>query len=240
MSVFERLFKRKESHAVEFIDSDDDVPAKLYWRGPSPVFWLPPSMLTWHGTQRFVVNHPLVQAIAQGVVALERFYTEFRPANLAQMYGIAQTGLQGEALPPWCLPWCTWEEQKPPSSEAGLDAAHGVSYYGPCSSEKVALEYQRVCEVTNSIKTKGYLPGQQGHIEGCFMRSGSQFRFYVQGGKHRSAALVALGFERIPVRVRLTWPRVITAGTEGDWPMVRDGQVAHELAIRILARYFQG
>lgn len=239
MSFFERLFSRQQNYPVEYIDGDQDVPGKLYWQGESPVFWLPPEMLTWHGTQRFVANHPLVQAITQGEHALQRYYTEFCPANLAQMHGVIETGLQGENLPPWCLPWCAWAEQRPPSAEAGLDAVHGVSYYGPCSPQKVAVEYQRMSYVTDSIVAKGYQPARNGHIEGYFMRSGARFRFFVQGGKHRAAALVALGFERIPVRIRQTWPRVIAAGSEKDWPMVRDGQLAPELAERVLARYFQ-
>lgn len=239
MSVLERLFNKQQNYPVEYIDGDQDVPAKLYWQGQSPVFWLPPEMLTWHGTQRFVANHPLVQAITQGVDALERYYAGFRPANLAQMHGVVESGLQGEQLPPWCLPWCAWAEQRPPSAEAGLDARHGVSYYGPCSPQKVTVEYRRMRMVADSILAKSYMPARNGHIEGYFMRSGTQFRFFVQGGKHRAAALVALGFERIPVRIRQTWPRVISAGSEKDWPMVRDGQVAHELAERILTRYFQ-
>lgn len=240
MSVLKRLLKKKEIYGTIRIDSDEDVPARLYWHGPSPVFLLPSSMLTWHGTQRYAVNHPLVRAIAHGPSVLEQFYAEFSPANLAQMYGVTETGLKGEDLPPWRLPWCAWTEQRPPQPERGLGIEHGISYYGPCSPQKVSVEYRRVNAVVASIKAKGYQPDRKdGHIEGFFMRSGSQFRFYVQGGKHRAAALVALGFERIPVRVRQTWPRFVAAGTEADWPLVRDGRVDSRLAAQILARYFR-
>lgn len=242
MSVLKRLFKKRsrETYTTVRVDSEKELPAHLYWHGSSPVFLLPPELLTWHGTQRYVAQHPLVQAIVHGKEALERFYAEFKPANLAQMYGVTDTGLKGAQLPPWRLPWCPWDEQRPPQPEHGLGVEHGISYYGPCTPQKIDTEYQRLRAVAASIQAKGYQPDlKDGHIEGLFMRSGAHYRFYVQGGKHRAAALVALGFERIPVRVRSTWPRQIVAGTEQDWPLVRDGHVAPELAARILARYFQ-
>lgn len=240
MSFLKRLLKKKENYKTVRIDGDDDIPAHLYWHGPSPVFLLPPEMLTWHGTQRYVADHPLVNAISNGIHVLERFYAEFRPANLAQMYGVTETGLKGEDLPPWRLPWCPWNQQRPPQPEAGLGTEHGISYYGPCSPLKVEVEYRRLRSVADSIQAKGYQPDQKdGHIEGHFLRFGNQFRFYVQGGKHRAAALVALGYERIPVRVRQTWPRSVVTGTESDWPLVREGRVDPRLASQVLARYFK-
>jgi hypothetical protein len=228
----------KDAYQTFPIDSDEDIPTKLDWVGPSPVFLLPPVMMSLHGAHRFTGRHPFVRALAHGPEALERFYAEFSPANLAEMYQISLRGLRGEALPPWKLPWLEGGG-KPPAAEVGLGLEHGVSYFGPCSPQKVAAEYQRLASVVASIEREGYRPDLHDHIAGHFLQIGKDFRFFVRGGKHRAAALVHLGYERIPVRVRSTWPRVIAAGTEQDWPLVRNGDVDQRLAVQILERYFR-
>lgn len=219
------------------VDCDADLAPNLYWVGPSPVFLMPPEMLILQGAHRFTQNHPFVEAIRRGPEALEHFYTEFSPRNLAQMYRVPEKGLTGENLPPWELPWLL-RERVPPGAEAGLGLEHGVSYYGPCTPQKITVEHQRLASVAGRIREEGYLPDKHGHIEGHFLQSGKHYRFFVRGGKHRAAALTYLGYERIPVRVRLTWPRIVLAGTQDDWPLVRSGEVDPQLATQIFDRYF--
>ena len=231
--------KRNDVYETVRIDRQDDLASNLYFVGNSPVFLLPAEMLTLQGAHRFSTEHPFVKAIATGPEALQHFYETFRPANLTQMYRISAAGLKGEELAPWELPWLL-RERKPPVAEVGLGIEHGVSYYGPCSPQKVIAEHERLTSVALNIKQNGYLPDtHNGHIEGHFLQSGKDFRFFVRGGKHRAAALTYLGFERIPVRVRLTWPRVVSVGTEEDWPLVRSGEVDQRLAAQIFERYFQ-
>lgn len=219
------------------IDRHDDLGAALYFVGPSPIFLLPPEMLTLQGARRLTNTHPFVAAIADGPGTLARFYAEFSPRNLAEMYRIPCRGLAGEQLAPWEIPWLRRERKAPPG-EDGLGAECGVSYYGPCAPEKIAVEHRRLTSVAFSIAKKGYRPDRHGHIEGHFLQSGPEFRFFVRGGKHRAAALTSLGVDRIPVRVRLTWPRVVMAGTERDWPLVRSGEVSPEFAALVFRRYF--
>ena len=228
----------KAAYETISIHSHENIPSRLHWAGPSPVFLLPPEMMVLQGANRLTDGHPFVRAIAHGPEALERFYADFSPGNLAEMYQIPSRGLRGEALPPWKLPWLEGGG-KPPGAESGLGLEHGVSYFGPCSPQKVAAEYQRLISVASGIEREGYRPDPRAHISGNFLQAGRDFRFFVRGGKHRAAALVHLGYERIPVRVRADWPRVVAAGTEQDWPLVKSGDVDQSLAAQILERYFR-
>lgn len=227
-----------EDVPVIHLTSEPELGPALYWAGPSPIFHLPPRLLVMQGARPYGPRHPFVEALAQGPQALHRFYDAFKPANLAAMYRIAPTGLAGEELPPWELPWLA-RHRRPPRGEAGLGPEHGTSFYGPCSAQKVALEHARLTALLNSIQRKGYLPERHEHIEGHFFRRGQEFRFFVRGGKHRAAVLAFLGHQRIPVRVRQSWPRVIEAGREHDWPLVASGEVSAELAKGIFERHFE-
>ncbi len=230
--------KPKTAYETISIESQDDIPSRLHWTGPSPVFLLPAEILTLPGAHRFMEAHPFVRAIAHGPEILDRFYADFSPNGLAEMHQIPIRGLRGETLPPWKLPWLE-DGGKAPGAEAGLGLEHGVSYFGPCSPQKVTAEYQRLISVASRIEHEGYRPDLHEHIAGNFLQLEKDFRFFVRGGKHRAAALVHLGYERIPVRVRSDWPRVVAAGTEQDWPLVRRGDVDQRLAAQILERYFR-
>jgi len=232
-----RSGKATEPVPVIHLASSADLGRALFWASPSPVFLLPPHLLVFQGGQPYTPEHPFIQALSQGPVALERFYGSFAPADLAAMYRIAPTGLAGEDLPPWELPWLA-RKRRPPRGEAGLGPEHGTSFYGPCSATKIALEYSRLAELRRSITEEGYLPDTYEHIEGHFFRRGQEFRFFVRGGKHRAAVLAFLGHELIPVRVRASWPRAIEVGQQQDWPLVASGELDVKLARGIFEKYF--
>ena len=232
-----RSGKATEPLPVIRLANNAELGRALFWAGPSPVFLLPPHMLVLQGGRPYTGDHPFIQALSQGPGALERFYGSFAPATLAAMYRIAPSGLAGEGLPPWELPWLA-RTRRPPRGEAGLGPEHGASFYGPCTPAKVALEHSRLTSLARDISEKGYLPDKYEHIEGHFFRRGQEFRFFVRGGKHRAAVLAFLGHELIPVRVRPSWPRAIEAGQEQDWPLVASGEVDAKLARGIFERYF--
>ena len=212
-----------------------DVP---YWVGPSPRVSLPASTLVMQGAHPYQASHPFVRALNEGYERLAEFYRTRAPRNVREMYEVDVWGEPGEELPPWELPWLSRERRSPPG-EKGLSADHGVSYYGPCSDEKVRLELQRLRSVVNAIKVDGFKPDTYGDIEGHFMRSGSEMRFFVRGGKHRAAALVFLGWRFIPVRMKEHWPRMIDRADSMSWPLVRAGIMSEKLALSIFDRYFK-
>jgi len=201
---------------------------------PTTVFRVPVAQVVMHGTGRFDAAHPFVAALREGAPALERFYAAHQPADLAAMYHLPHTGLAGETLPPWVLPWLA--ATPPPVGEGGLGLEHGVSYFGPCTPVKVALEMERLNGTRASIATHGYQPTQE--IEGLFLERDGGLRFFVRGGKHRAAVLVTLGYPTLRVKLRARWPALVRAASIPDWPLVAAGQVAPDLAAGILERYF--
>src|SRR5690606_1445247 len=126
-------------------------------------------------------DHLFLIALAQGEEALAHAYANCSPSNLAEMYYITEPVGHGADLAPWEIPWLLRRRQPPPG-ECGLGPEHGTSYFGPCTAQKVALEYHRLTSVVDSIRQHGYRPDDHGHIEGFFLRSGDDFRFFVMGG----------------------------------------------------------
>lgn len=209
-----------------------------YWVGRSPIIYMPTSLLVMQGAFRFGGQHPFVRAVTHGREELAAFYEGFRPKNLAQMYRLPE-GSRGADLAPWELPWLL-RPRRPSRGEKGLGQAHGVSYYGPCTSAKVDLETRRLVKIATSIAKRGYrMPVLPAHIAGHFMQADNEVRFFVRGGKHRAAALTALGFDHVPVRMRDTWPRVVCRDQAANWPLVRSGDISASFACEIFDRYFE-
>lgn len=223
------------------IDRASDAVPYAYWIEKRPLrLLLPAGMLRMQGGFAYEHDHPFVKALSEGAPVLSRFYASFSPENLAGMYRIPAAGRTGEALPPWELPWVMRRRRTAPGGERGLPPEHGVSFYGPASREKVAMEYRRLCKTTERIRRRGYLPDRYGDIEGHLLTDGKDACFFVRGGKHRAAVLVHLGYERLPVLIRRTWPPVVDSRTANFWPLVEAGEMDIGLARDILDVYLRG
>lgn len=196
---------------------------------------VPADALVMQGGFNYTREHPFVLALRDGRSALEHFYRRFQPRTLAEMYHLEPQGYTGESLPPWILPW---RIRSAPPGEHGLEIGHGVSFYGPCSEDKITLELKRLTATFDSIRARGYQP-TRGHIKGQFLVRGSEWRFFISGGKHRAAALVALGEQAIPVDIKRNSAHVVQSENVLDWPHVSDGSIDRKLALKILDRYFQ-
>lgn len=234
--------RRKDIEVVDGLDDDPGSHARLatlpYWVGRSPIIHMPTSLLVMQGGFRFNEDHPFVRAINGGRAELAAFYEAFQPQNIAQMYGLSRRDA-GVQLPPWELPWLL-RHRRPSRGEKGLGREHGTSYYGPCTDAKIDLEARRLAGIVESIRKRGYRQrAPRAHIAGYLMQSGDRVRFFVRGGKHRAAALAALGFQHVPVRMRDTWPRVISRDQASHWPLVNAGEMSALLACEIFDRYFE-
>lgn len=218
-----------------------EIPPLLYWatfdRGLR--IHLPTRLLSSAGAYAYGGGwHPFIAALAEGPDALAWYYDHHRPADIGSFYFLPEH-LPTPGVPPWEIPWILRDRRLPPGPEGGLDPSHGISYYGPATPQKVALEHQRLTSTLESIRRDGYQPDLHGDIEGFFLRRGPSFRFFVRGGKHRAAALAFLGRKTIPVRMRPDWPRVIDAASVQDWPLVRDGSLSADAASCIHQRFFE-
>jgi len=219
----------------------EDALPYAYWIEKQPVrLVLPVECLRMQGALPYDVDHPFVAALREGPERLTVFYRDFAPSSLVEMYGLERTGRMGEDLPPWELPWLMRRHRAAPAGERGLDAEHGVSFYGPATARKVECEYERLQKVAAAIESKGYNPDRHRDIEGHLMTDGEKTCFFVRGGKHRTAALVHLGHKRIPVQIRRTWPPIVDARSAEQWPLVASGEIDRSLATDMLGRYIRG
>ena len=207
-----------------------------YRIGDRPVrLEIPVQKLSMQGAYSYGGWHPFVAALNHGLDQLETFYSRFQPETLKDMYFLEDLDCDG--LPCWELPWVYRERRSPPPGEAGLGASEGVSFYGPATAIKVEVEYKRLTNLLERIKRDGYRPDRYGDIEGHFIRVGSEYRFFVRGGKHRCAALTVSGRDTIPVILKPNWPRIIDADGAEDWPLVRSGSISKKSALAVLERY---
>lgn len=188
------------------------------------------------GACRFTGGHPFVRALKDGPEVLSSWYRDFAPKTLAEMYRLPSEGT-GHDLSPWSLPWRS--RKASPLGECGLSADHGASCYGPCTGEKISMEHQRLTGTANSIRESGYRPDLHGHISGQFLARGNELRFFVSGGKHRAAVLVALGHSMVEVETRGGRPPVIRREESSLWPPVARRRISQQLAESILDRYFE-
>jgi hypothetical protein len=223
------------------LESAKDLIEASYWIEPQRLrMLLPVSMLRMQGAFSYGKDHPFVAALSSGEDALVQFYEKVKPNSILDFYGISAEDRKGSHLRAWEIPWYMRNHRTPPPGESGLGAEHGVSFCGPASRQKVALEMSRLRLVAASISRFGYDPESNGDIEGYILKSGADACFFVRGGKHRAAALVYLGFEFIPVTFKEGFPRVIDASHAEFWPLVIQNQIDAATARLILQAYITG
>lgn len=214
--------------------SADAIAASTYADERAPIeLEVPTALVVLQGGWSFAdPGNPMIIGLEQPIEAFAAWYEAHAPADLCEMYGLPRRGLPGEDLPPWELPWLDRPTgRRPPPGELDLGPEHGVSYYGPVSPEKVALERERLHSLRSSIQRSGYQPStRSGHINGQLLVSGDRYRFLVRGGKHRAAVLASLGRAHLPVRFRPSWPRLTDRRDAESWSLVCSGEIHVDVA----------
>jgi hypothetical protein len=235
--ISKRLSARKKIKEVH-IDRLEDISEWMYWgsKSESLRFFLPAGILRMHGAFAYSGGvHPFLEAMRAGPEALSAFYGAHQPGDIAAAHWLDEPA---PGVGPSELPWIGREPEYAYSGEKGLDRKHGISMYGPCTAEKVALEVSRLAGLRKVIANRGYNPDRHGDIQGVFLRSGSDYRFFVRGGKHRAAVLAALGYSHIPVAFTRDWPRVIDIADIASWSLVRQGRLSAGMANSVFKSYF--
>jgi len=104
-----------------------------------------------------------------------------------------------------------------------VDIKHGISHHGPVTKIKGNIELERLINIYKSIYSKGYNrhDGYDGDIMGSLLKRNNEYKFIVEIGFHRIAALSILGYEYIPVR--LLTPIIIEKEHAKIWPQVNNG-----------------
>lgn len=168
---------------------------------------------------------------------LKSYYERWRPRNAGEaLIGCREIPDYLERVPSYAflVPWhIVSAEQRSALVRDGiehfiegeqlLDTAvdHAYHVHGPVTEEFGRAEYRRLIGVFESIREAGY-DRSHGDVVVSLYQRGSEFRFGIEHGNHRIAAMKALGHETIPAR--LVGPRLIMREEAACWPQVRLGQ----------------
>jgi hypothetical protein len=213
----------------------------------------PASLQPFVRTVRSYVNG---QASSYSESPLKEYYEHFQPKNIWELLD-----LSGEPhpdllkFPPWAYvrPWektslakklharITARTRDNISRGADLSFEHGGTGFGPVSMQKGQLEFRVLARLSESIQRRGYIRNNRpdGDVTAIpLVNERGEVRYVIRSGKHRTAVLTALGFERIPLRISFLGK---SRAAEADhWPHVKDGLFTPEQAATLFQRLFEG
>lgn len=104
-------------------------------------------------------------------------------------------------------------------------------YFGPVSKKKIRWELDRLLSVIDSIKKRGYTRSNciDGDIAGWLLLHEGERVVHIHGGIHRIAALWALGYDKVLIRI----DGVYDCAQMSDWQAVNDGTYTHSMVTRV-------
>ncbi|MBJ6137697.1 hypothetical protein [Marinobacter litoralis] len=209
-------------------------------------------------------THPFVLASKAGLSAqnseqsihhaLKHYYTYVQPKTAAEWLGLAEhhhSRLHNEVPCGISMPWDTrtpteWREARElfaqsESKAAGrnLSIENGWHFWGPVDEQKLLVEARRIHRLMASLEANGHHRhnGHDGDIRGIMLRvSNDEWCWQVAGGEHRAAALSALGFKTVPVRII----QVVDRKDVDIWPGVISGVFSREAALSVFDRILEG
>jgi len=185
---------------------------------------------------------------------LERYHSQWQPSSAGEaLFGPDADYSSLTGLPPIgaSLPWSRRSPEEraaitrafavkdnEKTGHPGLGIEEGYKYFGPVSPRKGQIEYERLCNVFESIQATGYRrdSGWDGDIGGFLLRKDEDYRFVVSFGHHRLAAVAALEYESIPVKI--IHPVVVNRQDAPHWPQVKQGVWTEDEAIRYFDSLF--
>lgn len=103
-----------------------------------------------------------------------------------------------------------------------------------CSGKKITIEKDRIEQLSNSIKEKGYQIDFSNSIICSLMIYGNEWRYFINGGQHRGAILASLGYSQIPAKIKA----IINRDEVNDWQAVRDGIYTKQAALKVFDQIF--
>ena len=227
-----------DENDARLVEVPNDDPRTIRYLMGDPLFSVPPERLRYHGGIPYVSErHPFLLYYRGGETALREYYERHQPRNVLELHFL-------EAPPDRDVPdvWVPWEEVPAElfrRGEHGLGSEHGSQAFGPVSEEKLQLEKSRLDAVLNSIGKTGFRPSLGGFPRGYFLvDADGEWVVVVREGFHRVAAMVHLGFSRIPIQFQPRYPRVVLRADCSHWPVVAQGQLTREEALKVFDLYF--
>lgn len=191
---------------------------------------------------------------------LHHYYETWQPASLAEAMGITADPANEALNAPLHVPALPWsrsrtglerekrlalQEFRAAQRRAGIEGGEvdGILSYGPVTPAFGAVTFVRLATVYDSIRVHGYRPEQAGasHIMAQLLMRDGDYRVFIRSGKHRIAALGALGYTAVTVQLaRRYFPALIHREDAGSWPLVRSGLYTRDQAVALFDRIFEG
>lgn len=235
----------------------EDVETALYSNTVLPLFWVDISKIRDSFNYKFRIDtnnlqqiNPILLTLHLSDGSLQSFkkspiYRHFKTDaynSLAAMFSssnpitsfIAKKNVDNYSVD-YSLPW----EFKPMKTNKKYSP-----YFGVKSDKYIKEEYKRIFEVYKSIKRKGYKPTHSGkllkvnHITGYLLKKQDDYRFIVLHGKHRLAALVKLGYTKVPVSFQVNRLKGVFDSDAKNWPSVTKGKIELNEAKQIFNMFF--
>jgi len=208
----------------------------------------------WHPYVEVLLEYKRNKNLTYSGSVLERYYNTWHPKNATEALLKNKPGpSKFSDIPPFAyvVPWTNKKFSdradkarkfmKAENTDAGnpeIGSDEGYNHFGPVSTRKGQLEFNRLITVYNSINDTGYKRerGGDGDIRGYLLRRDEQYRFLIYGGYHRLAAVAALGYESIPVRIDNT---IVIEHRDADyWPQVQRGIWSKQHAVNYFHMLF--
>lgn len=207
--------------------------------------------------------HPFVRAVAAARESdvpeeairdvLANYYESVQPDSAAEWLGFNRGEVpELDNEPPWAriFPWrsTSLEDMKRgmrkaarldnAQSGAKLSIQDGWRSFGPVSPEILEIEVNRLFELYRSVKKNGIIRDDSpddGIMAVALVDSDGDWRWLTnRGGQHRVAAISAMGFDSIPIRI---WAVVYYAQVH-LWPHVGSGVFPEDTAAELFEQYF--
>lgn len=184
---------------------------------------------------------------------LQSYYDSWKPKTLAEFVGVEADPASplSRQLVVGDMPWDdlrtiddllherdVYELERWTKFGRAPNGRHGYDYYGPTSDQLGRYRFKKHCRVAKDIAANGF-ESDLHVIDVQLMDGGDRWALVVRDGKHRTAALAALGVER--VRVTLPWAYPIISRAEvASWAGVAGGLYTTEQALTVFDRFVAG
>lgn len=185
--------------------------------------------------------------------SLEHYSSTWQPQTAAQVLGFVGNGnskIHGLPKTQFVYPW---EAINPEIRELRLKIVEFVYYdqqskkkksikseklFGPSNAFVLKNEAHRLISVYRSIIKNGYIRNNSnyGDIHCYVLVDGKNYVFLINGGTHRMAAVSALGYKNVPIRVA----QIIRKEDASCWPHVKNGLFSYNEAMYIFDRIIDG
>ena len=134
------------------------------------------------------------------------------------------------------LPWEVAPRYRIPVE--GIPPSEGCQEYGPVTYNKCKSEANRLLKVLRSIDSNGFDVERYGPLYGQVLICSGKSKLLIHNGNHRAAVMCALKAETLPYSFRNKYLRIIDDKSCEHWPLVAEGLISKDEAVRFMEEVF--